>query len=132
MNKVEASELSGVDLVAGLSDEAVEAFAAELKRERHPVGYVLAEQGDISSKFFILLDGHVTVHRDGAHVADLGPGDIMGEMGVIAQKSRNASVIATTPIEVAVAMGWSLRECMDAQPDLKARLEAVVAARSSD
>lgn len=129
---MEASELSGVDLVAGLSDQAVEAFAAELKRERHPVGYVLVEQGDVSSKFFILLDGHVTVHRDGAHVADLGPGDIMGEMGVIALKSRNASVIATTPVEVAVAMGWSLRECMDAQPDLKTRLETIVAARSGD
>lgn len=127
---MEASELSGVELVAGLPEEATTAFAAELKRERHPVGFVLAEQGDIPTKFFILLDGHVTVHRDGAHVADLGPGEFVGEMGVLALESRNASVIATTPIEVAVAMGWSLRECVEAQPALKARLEEAVKART--
>lgn len=129
---MDASELSGVELVAGLSGDAAATFAAELKREQHPVGYVLAEQGDIPTKFFIILDGHVTVHRDGAHVADLGPGDFVGETGVMSLESRNASVIATTPIEVAVAMGWSLRERVDATPELKARLEEAAAARSAD
>jgi len=79
----------------------------------------------------VLISGRVTVDRDGSHVVDLGPGDFFGEVGVLSLENRNASVIATTPVEVAVMMGWSLRELMDRQPELAARLEKAAAARST-
>lgn len=126
---MDKAQLSGVGLFEGFSEEQLASIAAEMKLERHPSGFVLVEQDDVPTKFFVLLSGHVTVHRDGSHVADLGPGDFFGEMGVLSLEARNASVIATTPIEVAVAMGWSLRECVDAQPELRRRLESEAAAR---
>jgi hypothetical protein len=64
------------------------------------------------------------LHRSGRHVADLGPGDVFGETGVLALKPRNASVIATTPVQVAVAMGWDVRSLLPGRLSLKAALEA--------
>ena len=128
---MDPSELAAVGLFAELTSEDLAAIAAEARLERHPTGYVLAEQNDIPTKFFVLISGSVTVDRDGSHVVDLGPGDFFGEVGVLSLENRNASVIATTPVEVAVMMGWSLRELMDRQPELAARLEKAAAARST-
>lgn len=127
---MDGSELAGVGLFADLAAEDLAALAAETKRERHPIGFVLLAQDDIPTKFFVLLSGHVTVHRDGAHVVDMGPGDFFGEVGVLSLENRNASVIATSPIEVAVVMGWTLREVLDKQPDLAAKLKEAAAARA--
>ncbi|MGH8912043.1 MAG: cyclic nucleotide-binding domain-containing protein [Acidimicrobiia bacterium] len=128
---MDPSELAAIGLFADLSPEDLAAIAAEARLERHPTGYVLAEQDDIPTKFFVLISGSVTVDRDGSHVVDLGPGDFFGEVGVLSLENRNASVIATTPIEVAVMMGWSLRELMDRQPELAGRLQTAAAARST-
>lgn len=128
---MDPKDLDGVELFAGSSADEKGRLADVLKRERHPTGSVLVEEGDIPTKFFILLSGAVTVHREGRHVADLGPGDFVGELGVLTLQNRNASVICTLPSEVAVAMGWGLRKLLDELPDLRARLEKAAAARMS-
>ncbi|HLU31643.1 MAG TPA: cyclic nucleotide-binding domain-containing protein [Acidimicrobiia bacterium] len=124
-------ELDRSGLFADLSDEERSALGQVMRVEQYPVGKVLAEEGEPSSKFFVILDGHVTVHRQGRHLADLGPGDIFGEMGVLSLEARNATVIATTPVQVAAAMGWDLRTAIEGMPKLRERLEASAAARQS-
>jgi CRP-like cAMP-binding protein len=91
---------------------------------------VLAEEGDLPTSFQVLLDGHVTVHRDGVHLDDLGAGDYFGEVGVLSLGARNASVIATTPVRVATAMGWDLRSLLDENPELRAKLTETAANRT--
>ena len=71
-----------------------------------------------------MVEGYVTVHHGGRHIADLGPGDVFGERGDLALKPRNASVIANTPVKVAVAMGWDVRDLLGDRPRLNAALEA--------
>jgi CRP/FNR family transcriptional regulator, cyclic AMP receptor protein len=130
-DEVAPDRLASVELFAGLSDEERSAVAATMRLQRFARGGVVAEEGDLPTKFFVMLDGHVTVHRDGRHVADLGPGEVFGEAGAAALQPRNASVIATTPVEVAVMMGWDLRDLMTALPALGARVEALIADRAS-
>jgi CRP-like cAMP-binding protein len=127
---MEASELGRAPLFAGLSDTDVAGVAGVMKEEEHPRGAVLAEEGDLPTKFYVLLDGHVTVHRDGRHLDDLGPGDFFGEVGVLSMEARNASVIATTPVRVAAAMGWDLRRLLDGHPDLREALVGAAAERA--
>lgn len=124
-------EFNDLELFAGLSEDQRSAVEAVMKRERHPRGAVLVEEGDLPSKFFVILSGHVTVHRDGGHLADLGPGDFFGEMGVLALESRNASIIATTPVEVAAAMGWDLRKVLGDNTQLRDKLATAAANRTS-
>jgi CRP-like cAMP-binding protein len=127
---MDIEELERVGFCTDLTDEDRALLAEVFRDESHPVGTALVVEGGDPTKFFVLLAGHVTVHRDGSHLADLGPGDCFGEMGVVAKESRNATVIATTPVRVAVAMGWDLRDQLAANSDLRARVEAAIAARS--
>lgn len=119
---MDASELSGIDLFAGLSTEDLERLAAVMKDAEYPVGHVLAAEGDLPTRFYVILSGHVTVHRDGKHVADLGRGDFFGEVGVLSLQDRNASVIATTPVRVAEVLGWDLRQLLEAFNEIRETL----------
>lgn len=119
---MDASELERVGFVAGATDDERDDVAAVFRVEELPVGTALAIEGDAPTKFYVLLDGHVTVHREGRHVRDLGPGDSFGELGVVGLVPRTATVIATTPVKVAVAMGWDLRERLEHNETLRERI----------
>lgn len=107
------------------------ALGTVMSAKEHPRGTVLVEEGDLPTTFHVILEGNVTVHANGRHLADLGPGDYFGEIGVLSLASRNASVIATTPIRVATAMGWDLRTLLEQKPDLKDKLLAAAEERSN-
>ncbi len=128
---MDALELDAVPLFAGLSADDKRRIAELMRVEDHERGAVLAEEGDLPTKFYVLLEGNVTIHRDGRHVADLGAGDYFGEVGVLELEPRNASVIATTPVRVASVMGWDLRERLKQQPELKAALTDSATSRGS-
>jgi CRP-like cAMP-binding protein len=119
---MDTSELERVGFVVGGTDEERDDLAAAFRVEQLPVGTALAIEGDDPTRFYVLLDGHVTVHREGQHLRDLGPGDSFGELGVVGLTPRTATVIATTPIRVAVAMGWDLRDRLGRNEALKDRL----------
>lgn len=126
-----AADLESTPLFSGLSADERQALAGVLTVKEHPRGTVLVEEGDLPTMFHLILEGHVTVHRDGAHLNDLGPGDYFGEVGVLALEARNASVIATTPVRVATAMGWDLRSLLDDHPSLAEQLAATAEARAT-
>lgn len=128
---MDAADLESTPLFSGLSEDDRLALAGVLKQKEHPRGAVLAEEGDLPTMFHLILEGNVTVHRDGVHLSDLGPGDYFGEVGVLSLETRNASVIATTPVRVATAMGWDLRALLDEHPNLKEQLSATAAERAT-
>jgi CRP-like cAMP-binding protein len=128
---MDITDLERVGFVADLTDDERAALGAVFSPETHPVGTALIVEGGDPTKFYVLLDGHVTVHRQGSHLADLAPGDCFGEMGVIAKEARNATVIATTPVTVAAAMGWDLRDQLDAHPGLRDRIAGSISDRNS-
>lgn len=128
---MDGTKLASVGMFEGLSAGDLDRLGSVLKIENHPVGTVLAEEGDLPTKFYVILEGHVTVHRGGSHVVDLGPNDIVGEIGVLSLERRNATVIATTSLRTATAMGWDLREALDELPEARIKLEAQAAARQA-
>jgi CRP-like cAMP-binding protein len=130
VDEVQPERLDGIAFLSDLTAEDRQDVAAKMRLKRVPVGGVLAEEGDLSTTFAAILSGTVTVHRAGRHVADLGPGDVVGEAGTATLQPRNATVIATTATEIAVLMGWDLRDLIERFPSIKARVEAIVASRS--
>ena len=95
------------DLFAEASDDELEAAAALLTPVRVRPGQVLVRQGGIGSEFLVLVDGEVDVNRiddDGVTaVATLGSGDFVGEMALLGNAARTASVVARTPVTALVA-----------------------------
>jgi CRP/FNR family transcriptional regulator, cyclic AMP receptor protein len=127
-----ADQLAGVELFSGMSPEELEDVAGTMQLVSAPVGDVLtSESDDMKAKFFVLLQGTVTVHRDGHHVADLGPGEVFGEAVSEAGQPRNATVIVTTPAELGVVMGWDLRALMERLPSVRTRLDEIASSRSA-
>ncbi|MBX9243887.1 cyclic nucleotide-binding domain-containing protein [Actinotalea ferrariae] len=74
---------------------------------RLAAGQALFRQGEPGGHVALLLDGVVAVVRDGTHLADIGPGAILGERALL-EGSRTATVVAVTPVTVAVLDGARL------------------------
>ncbi len=76
---------------------------AKPKKRKLKAGDTLVEQGDEGEDLFLLLDGVLSIEVDGQHLADLGPGAILGERAVLEGGRRTSTLRAVTPCTVAVA-----------------------------
>jgi CRP/FNR family transcriptional regulator, cyclic AMP receptor protein len=65
-------------------------------------GYVLTREGRRGYEFFVIVDGEASCTIDGHEVATLEPGDFFGEMALLEQGTRSATVVATTPMKVII------------------------------
>jgi CRP-like cAMP-binding protein len=93
-------------------------------------GRQLISQDDFAYELFVIEAGTAQVIQDGKWVAELGPGDFMGEMGVVARARRNASVIATSPMRLIVMTDRDFREINRKMPSVADRISAKVEERS--
>lgn len=93
-------------------------------------GKQLISQDDFAYELFVIEAGTAQVLQDGKWVAELGPGDFMGEMGVLARARRNASVIATSPMKLLVMSDRDFLEIDRTMPSVAERIRAKVEERS--
>ena len=90
-------------------------------------GKVLAREGEIGQEFFVIVDGDVSVTKDGEEIRRLGPGDFFGEIALIWDSPRRtATVTAATPVRFFVLTRQAFRGLIDHHPDIEAKvLEAL-------
>ena len=91
-------------------------------------GAELLREGSFAYEFMVIESGRAEVVRNGEHVADLGPGDVLGEVAAIEGGTRNASVIARSPMTLAVTTAHDVRTLCGAIPELGAALREQAAA----
>jgi CRP/FNR family transcriptional regulator, cyclic AMP receptor protein len=84
-----------------------------------PAGKELMTQGDRGREFFVLLEGTAEVTQDGERVNELGPGDFFGEIALVWQAPRTATVTTTSPVRALVITDRSFRALLDHQPEIK-------------
>jgi CRP-like cAMP-binding protein len=94
-----------------------------------PQGWSPIWEATPPDKAYIILDGTVSVRRDGEEIAQAGPGDIIGEAAILNQKLRNASIVALTPLELIHLTPEALRRLEVEMPSFHAALEKVAADR---
>ncbi|PZS13991.1 MAG: hypothetical protein DLM64_02460 [Solirubrobacterales bacterium] len=85
-----------------------------------------AREGDYSTELIAIEEGSAEVLRSGQRIASLGPGDLIGEMGLLARKPRNADVIASSPMRVVKLTHWELRRMSE---DTVGRIKQIVEER---
>jgi CRP/FNR family cyclic AMP-dependent transcriptional regulator len=90
-------------------------------------GRVLAREGDIGQEFFVIVDGEVSVSKDGQQVRTLGPGDFFGEIALIWDSPRRtATVTAKTPLRFFVLTRQAFKSLIERHAELeKCVLEAI-------
>jgi CRP/FNR family transcriptional regulator, cyclic AMP receptor protein len=126
---VDPGRLKSIPLFADTPDEElvqIATFAQEISVE---AGRALVREGDFSYEFMAIEEGEAEVTRGGEHVADLGPGDFFGEMGLLERTLRNATVTAKTPMLLVTLTGWDLRRIERTMPHAVARVREVLEER---
>ena len=126
---MEENELRTVPLFESLSSDERRAIAPHVDELEIPEGTELVRQGEFAYEFFVIEDGTAEVKRDGGRIAELGPGDFLGEMGVVGKVVRNATVVTTSPARVIVMTEQALRSLVGTNPGVADRITAVVEER---
>src|SRR5919206_1152464 len=106
---MDPARLKKIPVFADLSEQELEHIAALAAEVSVPAGKELVREGDYSYDVLAIEEGEAKVERSGEHVADLGPGDVIGEMGVLDRSQRSATVTATTPMRLITLTSWDVR-----------------------
>jgi CRP-like cAMP-binding protein len=85
-------------------------------------GEELLHQGDFAHEFMVVLEGRAEVTRDSESVAELGPGDFLGEVAALSKGQRNATVVARSQMRVAVMTARDMRHIAQEMPDVDTQL----------
>jgi CRP-like cAMP-binding protein len=126
---MDESELRSIPLFQSLTSEERRAIAPHADEIDVPEGTELVRQGEFAYEFFVIEEGTAEVNRDGEHVAELGPGDFLGEMGIVGKAVRNATVVTTSPARVVVMTEQAMRSMASTNPAVADRITAVVEER---
>jgi CRP/FNR family transcriptional regulator, cyclic AMP receptor protein len=94
-----------------------------------PEGKVLTTQGQRGHEFLVLLEGSADVVKDGETIAKLGAGDFFGEIALISQIPRTATVTATSPIHALVVADHDFRTLLDRSPGTALKVLQALAER---
>jgi CRP/FNR family transcriptional regulator, cyclic AMP receptor protein len=122
---MDPDRLRKIPVFADLDDDELDHVAALAAEVSVPEGKELVREGDYSYDVLAIEEGTATVER----VADLGPGDVVGEMGVLERSQRNATVRATSPMLLVTLTGWDVRRLRKSATNAVEHLRGVVAQR---
>jgi CRP/FNR family transcriptional regulator, cyclic AMP receptor protein len=126
---LDASRLKSLPLFADVPDEELAQIAGFAQDVTVDEGRELVREGDFSYEFMAIEDGEAEVTRNGEHVADLGPGDFFGEMGLLEKTLRNATVTAKTSMKLVTLTGWDMKRMERHIPEATERVRAALEER---
>jgi CRP/FNR family cyclic AMP-dependent transcriptional regulator len=126
---MDEKSLRSIPLFEALPGEARSLIAQHADQIDVPEGRELVRQGEFAYEFFVIEEGSAEVLRDGKQIAELGPGDFLGEMGIVGKAVRNATVVTTSPANVIVMTAQAFRSVARSNADLASQISAAVEER---
>ena len=121
--------LQNVPLFGRLSQRHLNAIAKHTDVVERRKGAVLAREGAQGMEAIVIVDGRARVESDGKAIAELGAGDVVGEMSVIDGKPRSATVIANTPVTLLVLHRRDFVSLLETVPGLQRQLLVTLCGR---
>jgi CRP-like cAMP-binding protein len=128
--KVQA--LKGVPLFADLSRTELLQLERLCEDLEVQPGRVLCKEGEIGREFFVLVDGKVQVIRKGRRVATLSGGDFVGEIALVTELPRTATVTAETPVRLFVLTHREFHAVLDQNPKVERKVLRALARRLAE
>ncbi|MEX2211079.1 MAG: cyclic nucleotide-binding domain-containing protein [Gaiellaceae bacterium] len=121
--------LKKVPLFADVERRDLKDIANTMKERRFSAGQVIATEGQSGVGFFVIEEGEASVEVDGKEVARLGPGDYFGEIALIAEAARTATVTAESDISALGLTSWEFRPLVETNASIAWKLLEALAKR---
>ncbi|HSD49407.1 MAG TPA: cyclic nucleotide-binding domain-containing protein [Actinomycetota bacterium] len=126
---MKADRLRKIPLFEGLTDQQYERLERWTDEIDVPADKHLVNQGAYPHEFMVIESGTAQVTHDGAHLADLGPGDFFGEMALLLNVPRTATVAATSDITLVVMHERNFRAMKEEIPVVAERVKSIMEER---
>jgi CRP/FNR family transcriptional regulator, cyclic AMP receptor protein len=124
-----ADTLKHVPLFADLNDKEIGRVASAMKERRFSAGDHVTEQGASGVGFFVIEDGTAEVTVDGEAKRTIGAGDYFGEIALLSDSIRTATITATTDMLTYGMTPWDFKPLVEGNPELAWKLLTAMAAK---
>lgn len=127
---MDKARLKAFPLFEGLDDHDLGVIATFAGETSVSEGDTLVREGDFSYELIAIEEGTAEVQKNGETVAGLGPGDYFGEVGLLGNQMRNATVVATSPMRLITLTPWEIKRMKD-MPGVMDRINQTIEQRST-
>jgi CRP-like cAMP-binding protein len=121
-----------IPLFSELEEKNLELLARQMHERRFPEGSEVTTEGSTGAGFFVITEGNAEVTVGGEHRATLGPGDYFGEIALIDDGVRSASIVAATDLLCYGLTPWEFRPFVEEHPGVAWALLQTLARRSRE
>ena len=127
--------LTSVELFAGLDKKELRHIANSCQERKYAAGSVLMQQGSTGAGLFVITAGHVKItkavdpDRAETNLATAGPGEVLGEMALLDDLPRSATVTAVEDVTALLLPIWDFRTALRNNPDIALKLLATLSHR---
>ena len=129
---MDTNRLKSLPLFESVSDEDLRRIAPFVSEVSVSEGKRLVTEGDYAYEFMAIEEGTAEVRRGDEVLAELGPGEFFGEMGLLGHDKRNATVTATSDMRLITLDQWDMRRLEKAVPSAADEIQRQARARESD
>ena len=126
---MDKARLKAISIFADLEDAQLAKIAAFADERSVSEGDTIVREGDYSDDLIAIEEGTAAVTRGGETVAELGPGDFFGEIGVMKNEMRAATVVATSPMRLVTLTHFDLKRLRD-MPGVMEAIQRTAESRS--
>lgn len=124
--------LRSIPLFAGFGRREIERLGQLVDEVDLPEGRVLMRQGDSGNEALVIIEGSARVERDGRLIAERTNGDVIGEIALVSEGPRTATVTLTAPSRVLVVGHREFHVLMEEMPDVRLKVLSELARRVRD
>jgi CRP-like cAMP-binding protein len=119
-----------IPLLAGLKPRDREAVLRSAREQRYAPGEVVVAEGDPATRLYVVVSGSARVERaDVGQVGRLQPGDFFGELALIEEHGRTASVVAETELTCLLIPAWEFKALLEEHPQMALPMMKAMIAR---
>ena len=122
-------QLASVPLLAGLDGRIRRRLAETGKRRTYAPGDEMGREGSSGTALYVMLSGDARVERAGERIGSVTAGDFFGELALIEEHPRSASVIADTEVECLLFPAWEFTALLQEHPEIAVPIMRVLIER---
>ena len=127
---MDPSTLKKFELFKDVDESKLSKIAPFTMLVEFPAGKTVIQEGGFSNDFYAIESGGASVERGGERIAELGPGDVFGEQGLLEKQERSATVVATSPLRALKIEYWEIPRMRKAMPEVLEELQRTIEERS--